>query len=61
MARTDGVLISAVLSAVDKASAMRTAKLTRVATAVQSGSYEVRPTATSRAIVEDALLWSRLA
>ena len=61
MARTDDALISVVLSAVNRRSAMHNAKLARMTDAVQRGSYRVSATATSRAIVEDALVWSRLA
>ena len=46
----DGIRISAVLAALDQ-----TARIGRVAAAVQAGSYQVSSTATGNAIVEAAL------
>jgi hypothetical protein len=46
----DGIRISSVLEALDQ-----TARIGRVAAAVQAGSYQVSSTATGNAIVEDAL------
>jgi anti-sigma28 factor (negative regulator of flagellin synthesis) len=60
-APTDDILISAAISALSQISASDTAKLASVAAAVQNGSYQVDPAATSHAIVEEALLWGSLA
>jgi hypothetical protein len=46
----DGIDISNVFAALDQ-----TARIGRVAAAVQAGSYQVSSTATGNAIVEDAL------
>ena len=46
----DGIRISSVLTALDQS-----ARIGRVAAAVQAGSYQVSSTATGNAIVEDAL------
>jgi hypothetical protein len=46
----DGIRISSVLTALDQ-----TARIGRVAAAVQAGSYQVSSTATGNAIIEDAL------
>jgi hypothetical protein len=46
----DGILVSSVLTALDQ-----TERISRVAAAVQAGSYRVSSTATGNAIVEDAL------
>jgi hypothetical protein len=49
-AAADGIRISGVLTALDQS-----ARIGRVAAAVQAGSYQVSSTATGNAIVEDAL------
>jgi hypothetical protein len=46
----DGIRISSILTALDQS-----ARIGRVAAAVQAGSYQVSSTATGNAIIEDAL------
>jgi hypothetical protein len=50
VAAGDGIRISSVLTALDQS-----ARIGRIAAAVQAGSYQVSSTATGNAIVEDAL------
>lgn len=56
----DDILISGAANVLNQISAAHTSKLARVAAAVQGGGYQVDAGATSRAIVEQALVWGGL-